>query len=177
MMSASHQHYPVGVVVERRKGVTQWQEYVFTPVAVLPDVPDLSDWASLGLTPDGERFLAGRAMLEFHRNETTQYRDNLTSGAPKCWVVLRLSGVPEPPYEVAAVTVDPAEGEAFTEIANGDIVDVVPMPRPIAEALHAFIEEHHVERVFLKRKRDRAQPEDLARGRSRDSGYDPDGIF
>ena len=41
-------------------------------------------------------------------------------------VALRPTGV-EPPYDLIAVTADPAEGEAFTQ--NGDhLVDVVPMP-------------------------------------------------
>jgi hypothetical protein len=56
------------------------------------------------------------------------------------------------------VTADPAEGEAMTE-AGDDLVDSVPMPDVIRDALEAFIAEHHVERPFFKRKRDRAGPE------------------
>ncbi len=78
------------------------------------------------------------------------------SGAPLLWVVLRPTGA-EPPYDVLAVTADPAEGEAFTEAGN-DLVETVPMPDSIAEALEAFIAEHHVERPFFKRQRDRADP-------------------
>ena len=48
------------------------------------------------------------------------------------WVVLRPTGV-EPPYELLAVTADPAEGEAFTEAGN-DLVEMVAMPEPIREA-------------------------------------------
>ena len=51
----------------------------------------------------------------------------------------------EPPFDVLAVTADPAEGEAFTEAGN-DLVETVPMPTAIAEVLEAFIAEHHVER-------------------------------
>ena len=82
-------------------------------------------------------------------------------GAPVLWVALRPTGV-EPPYDVVAVTADPAEGESLTEAGN-DLVDVVPMPEPVRELIEAFVAEHHVERPFYKRKRDRADPEALAR--------------
>ena len=77
------------------------------------------------------------------------------------WVALRPTGV-EPPYEIFAVTADPAEGEALTE-SGSDLVDVVPMPEAIRVQIEAFVAEHHVERPFYKRKRDRADPEALAR--------------
>ena len=77
------------------------------------------------------------------------------------WVALRPTGV-EPPYEVFAVTADPAEGEAWTE-AGDDLVDVVPMPETVRATIDAFVAEHHVERAFHKRQRDRADPEALAR--------------
>jgi hypothetical protein len=37
------------------------------------------------------------------------------------------------------------------------------MPRSIEETIAAFINEHHVEREFVKRQRDRANPEALSR--------------
>jgi hypothetical protein len=68
------------------------------------------------------------------------------------------------PYALAAVTADPAEGEVFTE-AGANLVETVIMPDVIREAAEAFVSEHHVEREFVKRKRDRANPEALARRR------------
>jgi uncharacterized protein DUF3305 len=67
------------------------------------------------------------------------------------WVVLRPREA-DPPYEVLAVTADPAEGEAFAEAGN-DLIETVPMPADIAGALKAFIAEHHVARPTFKRKR------------------------
>ena len=71
------------------------------------------------LTDDGERatFYAGAAEIELYRTETTYYRNNLESGAPALWVALRATEA-EPPYTVAAVTADPAEGESLTETAT-----------------------------------------------------------
>jgi hypothetical protein len=152
---------PVGVVVERTKGTSAWVDYLWRPSAVLAGVPDTPLWSKL--SDDGERatFYAGPAEIELHRTETTNYRDNLATGESLLWVVLRKTES-EPPYKVFAVLADPAEGEAMTEAGN-DLVETVAMPEPIQEAVAAFIEAHHVEREFVKRKRDRANKEALAK--------------
>jgi len=151
----------VGVVVERRKGVTQWSDFFWRPVHVLAGAPETRPWTKL--TDDGEQatFFVGTASVELYRTETAYYRDNLESGAPALWVSLRPTGS-EPPYTVAVVTADPAEGESLTETAT-DMVEPVPMPEAIQQILAAFVAEHHVERTFVKRKRDRANPEALGR--------------
>jgi hypothetical protein len=160
-LSAPQQRIPVGVVVERRKAVSPWIDFTWRPVSVLAGQPDTAAWTVLSENGDGALFYAGAVDIELHRTETGNYRDNLASAKPSLWVVLRPTNV-EPPYEVFAVTADPAEGEAFTEAGN-DLVEAVAMPDPIRDALDAFIAEHHVERQFFKRQRDRADPEALAR--------------
>jgi hypothetical protein len=77
------------------------------------------------------------------------------------WVAVRPTGV-EPPLDIVAVTADPAEGESFTQ-SGDDLVEAVPMPPAVREIVEAFVAEHHVERPFVKRKRDRADPQALAR--------------
>jgi hypothetical protein len=106
-------------------------------------------------------FYAGSAEIELFRSETTYYRDNLTSGAPGLWVVMSPTEA-EPPYQILLVTADPTEGEALTETAT-NLVEQVPMPESIQAIVAAFVAEHHVEQQFIKRKRDRADPEALAR--------------
>jgi len=151
----------IGVVVERRKAQSQWIDFTWKPVAVLAGQPEAAPWTVLSQDGDGATFYAGGADIELYRTETANYRANLASGAPMLWVALRPTGG-EPPYQLFAVTADPAEGEAFTEAGN-DLVDVVPMPEPVREVIGAFVAEHHVEQPFHKRKRDRADPEALAR--------------
>lgn len=143
---------PVGVVVERHKATSPWVDYVWRPAAVLPGIPAAEPWTALGGAGDTATFYAGTAAIGFHRTETGSYIDNLSSGTPQLWIVLRPTGA-EPPYAVLAVTADPSEGEAFTEAGN-DLVDTVPMPAEIKHALEAFVAEHHVERAFFKRQRD-----------------------
>jgi Protein of unknown function (DUF3305) len=152
---------PVGVVVERSKSASPWLDFHWRPVGVLGGVPDTPPWTKL--SEDGERttFYVGAASIELYRTETTHYRDNLQSEAPLLWIVLRPRDG-DPPYELATVTADPAEGESMTE-AGANIVEAVPMPEPLQETIAAFVAEHHVERTFVKRKRDRANPEGLAR--------------
>ena len=169
-------HVTVAVVVERRKSRSPWIDFVWAPVAVLPDIPDAAPWTSLGGDEGAERFYVGPAEMALHTTETANYRDNLATGAPRIWVVLRPRDI-APALEVLCVTPDPAEGEAFTETGT-ELVGSVPMPDSIAELVAAFVAEHHVERSFQKRRRDRADPEALAaRGGRRDprSGDDDAG--
>jgi len=152
---------PVGVVVERVKAKSPWIDYVWHSVAMLPDAPDMSAWTVLKADGEVTTFYGGSAEIELFRTETGNYRDNLATGAPLVWVALRAANS-EPPYTVFAVTADPAEGEAFTE-AGDDLIDSVAMPDEIAQVVADFVAEHHVERSFTKRKRDRVDPEALAR--------------
>ena len=151
----------VGVVVERRKAKSQWIDFNWQPVGVLAGVPQAAAWTVLSAADDVTTFYAGAAEIALYRTETINYLSNLEAQAPALWVALRPTGV-EPPYEVVAVTADPAEGESFTQVGN-DVVEAVPMPPPVRAIIADFVAEHHVERPFAKRKRDRADPEALAR--------------
>jgi Protein of unknown function (DUF3305) len=151
----------VGVVVERHKAKSPWADFVWRPVSVLAGVPEAAPWTELARDGESTTYYAGTATIELHKTETTNYRDNLATGAPGLWVVLRKTES-DPPYKVFTVTADPAEGEAMTE-SGVDLVEQVPMPEPICAALEAFIAEHHVERPFYKRPQTQADPEALAR--------------
>lgn len=143
---------PVGVVVERHKASSPWLDFIWRPASVLTGIPTAAPWTTLGSVADVTTFYAGTAVIELYRTEAANYLSNLGSGAPLLWVVLRPTDG-QPPFEVLAVSADPAEGEAFTEAGN-DLVETVAMPAVIAEALEAFIAEHYVERPFIKRQRD-----------------------
>jgi hypothetical protein len=153
LRSTALAHIPVGVVVERRKAKSMWIDYLWRPVSVLAGNPSAVPWTPLGTEAETTLFYAGEAAIELHRTETTNYRDNLASGAPALWVALR-PVASERPYEILAVTADPAEGEAFTDAGN-NLVEVVAMPPDVVTAVVQFILQHHVERPFVKRRRDR----------------------
>jgi hypothetical protein len=151
---------PVGVIVERSEASTSWNEFVWRPAAVLGGVPGTAPWTQIATERKATTFYAGASHIELHLSEAENYRDNLRSNAPSVWVQL-VPSERDAPYDIAAVTVDPTEGEALT--AGEVVVEAVPMPDSVHDVVASFIAEHHRERAFDKRKRDRADPEALAR--------------
>jgi hypothetical protein len=151
----------VGIVVERSKGAGPWTDFLWRPLNALSGVPDTQSWTKL--SDDGERvtFYAGAADIELYRSEAGNYRENLLVDTPLLWVALRPSES-DPPYTLAGVTADPAEGESWAGLGH-DLVDTVAMPAAVEDVVAAFVSEHYVEQTFRKRKRDRADPEALAR--------------
>ena len=155
---------PVGVVVERHTARSAWAELLWRPVGVLVGLPEAAPWTELAHGADRATFYAGAAEIELYRSETGYYRDNLMSGEPSVWVALQKTGG-EPPVEIRGVTADPAEGEGWTG-AGQDIVEAVPMPTALREAIAGFVAAYHVERPFQKRVRDRPNLDALVRRRS-----------
>ncbi len=155
-------HFSIGVIVAKRSLKGPWATHAWLPVAVLPAVPEAVPWTRIGIHGDDETYYAGSAEISLHSAATGHYRDNLTAAEPSLWVMLRPVG---DEVELASVTADPYEGEALAE-SLGAIVETVPMPTEIQARIQAFFETFHVERVFFKRQRDRADPESLGRRRA-----------
>jgi hypothetical protein len=150
----------IGVVVERRVLDNPWVDHAWAPVAALAGAPAAAPWTVLAETPRATRYFAGIFRLEFFGSDTEMYRENLRSGRPSLWVSLRPADT-APGVVLQLVTADPAEGEALTEPGT-DIIETVPMPPEVQERLAAFVAAHDVERPFVKRERDRADPEAMA---------------
>ena len=144
---------PVGVLVERRKATSLWADFLWGPVSVLAGTPTAAPWTPLDAGEDTTLFYVGQAVIELHRTETANYRDNLASGTPALWTALRPVGSERGPHEILAVTADPAEEEAFTN-AGTNLVEAAPMPPDVVEIVTQFIAKHHVDRPFVKRQRD-----------------------
>jgi len=150
----------VGIVAERRRAISKWIDFVWRPVTALAGVPDTPAWTRLSGDDELALYYVGAAEVELYESEASNYRDNLVSGTPQLWVALRPTDA-EPPYSLVMVTADPTEGESHTLNGN-DLVEPVPMPESIVDTVAVFVQQHLVERVFFKRKRDRADPEALA---------------
>jgi Protein of unknown function (DUF3305) len=166
LRSTALAHIPVGIVVERRQAKSKWADFLWRPVSVFAGITSAAPWTPLGAEAETTLFFAGAAVIGLHRTETTNYRDNLASAAPALWVVMRLIAS-DPPYELLTVTADPAEGEAFTD-AGSNLVEAVPMPSDIAEFIGRFIARHHVERPFVRRRRDQQAPSHRMAGREKE---------
>ena len=147
----------IGVVVERRKAESPWLDYTWGVTEVLPGAVEASPWTPVGLKDATDKFYAGSAHIHLYRTEASNYQDNLASGSPRLWVVLRATEG-RWPYALLTVTADPSEGEAATE-AGDDLVEAVAMPESVRQALEVFVAEHLIDRPFFKRQRDRSERE------------------
>lgn len=144
----------IGVVLRRRVIDNPWIDHMWSPVTILEQVPETAPWTVLSQEADATVYYAGCASIDLFSTDTANYRDNLADGAPRVWVALRRQdGGSE--LELTKVTADPTEGEAMFE-SGTDVIGTVPMPLVIASWIAAFVDEFHVEQVFHKRKRDRA---------------------
>ena len=110
----------VGLVVERRKARSPWLDFLWRPVSVLVGTPSAIPWTRIGEEADATTFYAGEATIELHRTETANYRQNLSSGMPALWVVLRpiAANSAGPAFDILMVTADPSEGEALTDAGH-----------------------------------------------------------
>jgi hypothetical protein len=151
----------VGVVVERRPGVTPWAEHAWAAREVLEDFPPLPPWTVLREEAGRTLFFAGAAVVALHPTDTDNYIHNLEQAVPRVWVLLRPVGA-APGLALQAVTVDAGEAELFAE-SGSDLLEALPLPSGLRLLLERFVAEHHRVREFHKRKRDRADAEALGR--------------
>ena len=149
----------VGIVVERREIDSRWADYTWEPVAVIPGAAPLvspAEWLPLRAGEDWEHFLIGTLDIELFRRETEGYRANLTNVPPHVYVVLtRGTEADEPEIMPFLATVCPYEAESYTE-GDEEIVEGVPMPDQIGAWVQQFVDSHHVDEPFKKRKNKKA---------------------
>ncbi len=150
--SATETTRELGVVLARRSLDNPWIDHVWVAHTVLYPAPEAGPGTQLSMDDALTLVYAGPATVELFMGETANYRDNLLSGAPSLWVAARSRSDGGRP-EFVRVTADPTEGEAYFE-SGSDIVAALPMPAELNAWISAFVDEFHVERVFLKRKRD-----------------------
>lgn len=153
-MASASSLIPIGVVVAREHIGHPWQAYRWRPVSVFLDAPIISSWREL--RKDGKNILyhAATLNLELHRKETTAYQVNLANGEPSVYVVLRED--PDAggdwPIDVHLVTVSPFEAQSHGDVGF-DSVEGVAMPERLVDFVRQFIDLHHQEETFYKRKR------------------------
>ena len=149
----------LGIVVEQKKIDNPWQEYVWSPVDVIPGIEKIGKadaWKLLREGDNWKHFLSGSLELELFKGETEGYRYNLSNDPPYVYIILSPGEEENDPEMMPFLaTVCPYEAESYSE--NGeDIVEGVMMPMEIREWVTAFVEKYHVEQPFKKRKRKKA---------------------
>ena len=145
----------LGVVLERRPGVSRWAQWAWKASSVIPGAGD-ADWREMREEDGVTEYHAATATLELHRSDVEAYRVSLTMTPPTVFVVLRetTTSDPERPYQVHAVTASAYEAQDYLD-SGEEIVEPVPMPEGLIAWVRDFTDTHFHEEPFVKRKRDK----------------------
>ena len=149
-----HVAIPLGVVVRRVPGATKWATWSWKAVALLPGAGP-ADWRVLREEGQVTEYHAATLTLELHAAETEAYLHGLSAQVPAVFVVMRAAAASaDKPLDVTLVTASPYEAQDYAD--NGeDIVEKVPMPAGLIAWVQEFVEAHHREETFKKRRRDK----------------------
>jgi hypothetical protein len=144
----------VGVLAEKRKASSQWAEDYWLPTAVVESHLNHHEGDVLYQTDDVTRYFMGYSEIYCHAKETEAYIHNFESKIPALYVVLRKDdeNTRKLSWYVHTVTASPYEAQDYSDSAE-DIVERVTMPLDIAKQIMDFIDIHHVDEEFKKRKR------------------------
>ena len=145
---------PVGIVVERRDSSHPWVDHIWMPVAVMPGAPPMDPagpWKMLKQGDGREQYLAGTLDIEIWRTDTEAYLDCLSADPPQVYVVLREDIEGEHEVMPFLATVSTYEAQDCAD-AGEDIVEGVPMPETVKTWLQAFVDAHHTQEPFKKRR-------------------------
>ncbi len=151
-MSDPQETMALGVVLERRPIYHNWADWSWRAVTVIPGAAPLARPRELRRDGEAVLFHAATLPLGLHRKETEGYRVNLSQSPPKVFIGLRPGDGEEAPPQPFVVTACPFEAEDY-EVDSEDRVEAVAMPPEVAAMVGHFIDEHHVEQPFVKRKR------------------------
>ena len=156
---------PLGIIVEKRKSSHPWGDWNWFPSAVFINPPQNDGWQELMRGEEFVRYHAATLFLELHRKDTEALRLNLMQSEPELYVVLQEDEEGEFPYKPHKVTASSYDAQDFHD-AGDDIIEKVLMPEAVAAFIQAFVEEHHVEEEFKKRRRDRLDIDEQKFGKS-----------
>ncbi len=104
---------------------------------------------------DAVEYHAATLPLELFRTDTEAYLHGLSAKVPSIYVVMRPSESDEP-LDMVLVTASPYEAQDYTDTGE-ELVEKVPMPDGLIAWIREFVELHHEDEVFVKRRRDKAR--------------------
>ncbi|MEL6578087.1 MAG: DUF3305 domain-containing protein [Pseudomonadota bacterium] len=171
VVTERHETIPLGIVLSRRPGVTRWAAWSWRPTAVLPGAGPAAaragDWQVLREDENGATdFHAATLPLTLHRAETEAYRVALSNDPPILYVVLRPNEGDEGgrPYLPFLATASPFEAQDYAD-SGEELVEPVEMTPALIAWVSSFVDRHHKDEVFKKRRRDRVRVEASEDGR------------
>lgn len=138
--------FPVTVLMRRAVLANRWVSERWEPVAVEVSTEERVPRAHLEASScEGDVWRFDGLTLELHRSEAEGYHLNLTSAAPKAFVMWRHGEPDRSPGEPGAfpVIVTASYNEAARMLDGGEQVDPVPLPPPVHEVLIPFTATHY----------------------------------
>ncbi len=142
--------------MRRTPGVTRWAAWVWKATDVLPGAAP-ADWKLLRSEGDVSEYHAQTCDVWLYVSDTEAYTHELGTAHPSLYVVLRtpLAAETDTPLEVVQITASPYEAQDYAD-SGEEIVEKVPMPPAVLAWVRGFVDAHHVEEPFVKRRRDKA---------------------
>ncbi len=145
---------PLGIVIRKVPGVTRWVDHVWKAVAVLPGAGP-AHWKELRRDGDVIEYHAATVPLELFRTDTEAYLHGLSTKIPAIYVVMRESEGADP-LDVVLATASPYEAQDYADTGE-EFVEKVPMPEGLVAWIRDYVEQHHEDEVFIKRRRDKSR--------------------
>ncbi len=164
-MHPSDVFVPLGIVIRKSPGVTRWARWTWRVVGVLPGAGE-ADWRELRREGETIEYHAATVRMELWASDTEAYLAALSTAEPSVYVVLREAedGDAEHEIEVLLATASPYEAQDYLD-SGEEIVEPVPMPDGLAALVREFVDEHHEDEEFVKRRRDNRKAGDAEDGR------------
>lgn len=146
---------PLGVVLQRRPGVTRWAKWAWSATAVIPNA---GPGGFRVLREDGDltEFHAATVPLDLHHTEVESYRISLMMSPPSVFVVLNKgeNADNEHGVDVHSVTASADRAQQWQD-SDEMLVYPVAMPEALLLTIRDFCDAHYQEVPFYKRKRDK----------------------
>lgn len=144
---------PLGIVIRRTPSASRWVPFAWKAVAVLPGAAQ-ADWHVLREEGDAVEYHAATVPLDLWHTDTEAYMATLSSRVPSIGVVMRETDAGTAPYDVLLATASAYEFQDYAD-SGEELLELVPMPEGLVALLRDFVETHHEEEVFVKRRRDK----------------------
>ena len=162
-MRPSEVSVPLGIVIRRSPGVTRWARWTWRVVGVLPGAGE-AEWRELRSEGETVEYHAATVAMELWPSDTEAYLAELSTESPSVYVVLREAEEGEREVEVLLATASPYEAQDYLD-SGEEIVEQVAMPEGLAAMVREFVEEHHEDEEFVKRRRDNRKSGEAEDGR------------
>lgn len=148
---------PLGIVIRRSPGVTRWAKWTWKAIAVLPGAGP-ADWHQIRCGNGVTDYHAATVELVLYRSDTEAYLTGISTRKPSVYVVMReaVEAGAKQDIEVLLATVSPYDAQDYAD-SGEEIIELVAMPEGLIDWIKLFIETHHEDEAFIKRRRDKSR--------------------